>query len=78
MGTVHRELTGRQEDVLQGLIKLVASRVWPPTVAELAAYLDDADTSVVRFHLMALRRKGYITWEPKKARTMRVLRQPSG
>jgi SOS-response transcriptional repressor LexA len=62
-------LTPTQQSVLD---VLNGPRPYPPTVRELAAILD-CSTSNAYAHLLMLRRKGMVEWEPGKPRTLRVV-----
>jgi hypothetical protein len=66
------ELAPRQREVLAAIESATAERGYPPTLRELGAALGISSTNGVYDHLRALRRKGAITWDPTKARTLRV------
>jgi predicted ArsR family transcriptional regulator len=62
-----RALSPRQEVTLAAI-----KRLGRPTVRELADELGISVNGAAN-HLKALRNKGHVTWEPKKARTLQVL-----
>ena len=63
----------RQQEVLHFIRAYIASRSYPPTVREIGAHLGIASTNGVHDHLIALRRRGLLTWERGKSRTLRVI-----
>jgi len=69
-----RPITASQAEVLRTITDLAERQGYPPTVREIGDDLGGRSTCVVQRHLEALERKGYITREPRKARTIRVLR----
>lgn len=62
--------TTRQQQVLHA-IRMCAGA--PPTIRELMTALDISSPSAVAGHLKALRRKGLVTWEANRARTLRLV-----
>ena len=66
-------LTQNQQRVLNSLAAFWQERQIPPTVRDLTTRLGFESTNAVRGHLEALRRKGYVTWEPKVQRSIRIL-----
>jgi DNA-binding MarR family transcriptional regulator len=64
-----RPLTPRQRQVLGRLELLTRAVGYPPTMTELGRGLG-LSTSRVLGHLRALARKGLVTWEPKRSRTL--------
>jgi len=50
-----------------------AQKGYPATVREIADAVGIRSLNGVVCHLQALRRKGYVTWEPNHARTLRPL-----
>ncbi|MBN1250156.1 MAG: LexA repressor [Anaerolineae bacterium] len=67
-------LTGRQAEVLQAITVLTVQQGYPPTVRELCDHVGLSSTQTMQQHLNALERKGAITREPMKTRTVRVVR----
>jgi repressor LexA len=50
--------------------RLASARPYPPTVRELCSELGVSSTNGMGEHLKALSRKGLVTWEPKRSRTL--------
>lgn len=65
-------LTKRQSEVLSIIVKMTNKRGHPPTWAELSKELG-ITTTAVNDILVALQRKQRVDWEPRLARTLRVL-----
>lgn len=71
-------LTQQQTKVLTFVEGHLASSGFPPTMREIGQAVGLININAVRGHLTALEKKGYITKEPDKARSIRVLHPPSG
>lgn len=69
------EITDTQRKTLQELRDFIASRKYPPTMSELGDRLGVAAASVHQL-VKQLERKGYVTSEPRKARSLSVVRDP--
>ncbi|UCE50416.1 MAG: transposase [Phycisphaerales bacterium] len=72
-----RPLTNRQSTLLRFVVEYLGERGFPPTLREIGDGTGLANISAVRGHVMALEKKGYITKDADKARSIRVLRVPS-
>lgn len=72
--TPARELTPRQQSVLDFIQRHVTENGYPPTVRDIGAEFGLTSPNGVLCHLKALRRKGRLDWKPHVSRTMRVLR----
>ena len=70
-------LTDQQRKVLVFVEDHVRDRGYPPTLREIGEALGLANVNAVRGHIEALDRKGYITREPDKARSIRIVHSPS-
>lgn len=66
-------LTQRQKEVLQGIHQLTRARGYPPTVREIMHDLGLSSTCTVQRHLEALQRKGYISRDASKARSIGII-----
>jgi repressor LexA len=64
-------LTARQEQVLRFIRQSISERGYPPTLREIGAHMGIRSTNGVNDHLRALERKGYLTREDMKSRTLR-------
>lgn len=69
MTDVHA-LTDRQQAVLQFIKDRIDAWGYPPTVREIGEHLGIRSTNGVADHLKALKRKGYLTHENMKSRTL--------
>jgi repressor LexA len=69
-------LTAPQEACWKAINELLAKEGMPPTVAELAKFLDLVG-STVHIHIQQLIKKGYLSRTPGKARGLHLLRKPS-
>jgi repressor LexA len=70
------KLTKRQGEVLEVIARHLDEVGYPPTIRELGDALGISSTNGVNDHLKALERKGYLTREDGKSRTMRPLFWP--
>ncbi len=69
-----QKLTERQRAVLDFISTSIQRRGYPPTLREIGNHLGIRSTNGVNDHLRALERKGYLTREDMKSRTLRLLR----
>jgi len=67
------ELPLRQKDVLRLIVELTEENNYPPTLAELAKALGLKNRMTVHQHVVALKKKGLVQWEPGLNRSLRVL-----
>ena len=65
------KLTSRQRAVLDFITTSIDRRGYPPTLREIGNHLNIRSTNGVNDHLRALERKGYLTREDMKSRTLR-------
>lgn len=72
------KLTKRQAEVLEVIARHIEEVGYPPTIRELGDVLGIRSTNGVNDHLKALEKKGYLTREDAKSRTMRPLFWPDG
>ncbi len=73
-----QKLTARQRAVLDFISDSISDRGYPPTLREIGNHLGIRSTNGVNDHLRALERKGYLTREDMKSRTLRLVRPPNG
>ena len=73
-----QKLTERQRAVLEFVSESISDRGFPPTLREIGNRLGIRSTNGVNDHLRALERKGYLTREDMKSRTLRLVRTPDG
>lgn len=67
------EITSRQKDILNLIMKDIATKGYPPTVREIGAALGLSSPATIHFHLKKLRQKGYIKNDSSKNRSIEVL-----
>lgn len=72
------KLTSRQATVLEMIADHIEDVGYPPTIRELGDSLGIKSTNGVNDHLKALEKKGYLTREDAKSRTMRPIFWPDG
>ena len=68
-----QKLTARQQAVLDYISASIHERGYPPTLREIGTHLGIRSTNGVNDHLRALERKGYLTREDMKSRTLRLV-----
>jgi repressor LexA len=73
-----QKLTERQRAVLTFISASIDERGFPPTLREIGNHLGIRSTNGVNDHLRALERKGYLTREDMKSRTLRLVRPLDG
>src|SRR5690606_38879364 len=66
-----QKLTEKQRAVLDFIIESIQDRGYPPTLREIGNQFGIRSTNGVNDHLRALERKGYLTREDMKSRTLR-------
>jgi repressor LexA len=70
---VLESLPPRQRDVLRYIIELTEEHGYPPTLAELAKALGLRNRMTVHQHVAALKKKGFVHWEPGLNRSLKVI-----
>ncbi|NCQ60513.1 MAG: transcriptional repressor LexA [Myxococcales bacterium] len=73
-----QKLTDRQRAVLEFIHDSMDEFGYPPTLREIGGHLGIRSTNGVNDHLRALERKGYLTRECMKSRTLRLVRDVDG
>ena len=73
MKTLKSPPTTRQREVFDFIVAYIADRAYPPTYGEIQVGVGLRHRSAVMSHLIALRRKGWLTWQDGSARTLRTL-----
>ncbi len=68
-------LPPRQRAVLQLIVELTEVRGYPPTLAELAEAMGLRNRMTVHQHVVALKKKGLVHWEPGLNRSLTVITQ---
>ncbi len=68
-----REITERQKEVLSFIAKSTEENVYPPTVREIAEHFS-ISLRAVQDHISALQKKGYLSTEQKRSRSIKVIK----
>lgn len=68
-----KELTTRQEEILEYIKKYSKENKMPPTVREIGNHFDISSTNGVRSILAALIKKGYISRSPRLSRGIEII-----
>ena len=71
--TYERELTRRQQQILDFIRADIHRKGFPPSVREIGEAVGLSSSSTVHSHLDALERKGFIRRDPSKPRALEVL-----
>ena len=66
-----QQLTERQRKVLDYILSAINENGYPPTLREIGNFMGIRSTNGVNDHLRALERKGFLTREDMKSRTLR-------
>lgn len=66
-------LTERQRCIADAIRTLTRRLGYAPTIREIAVHCGLVGTNAVAQQLDAMRRKGWVTWEPNKPRTLRTV-----
>lgn len=69
-------LTHRQSEIYRFLQTHIRERGYPPTVREIGQRFGIKSANGVYCHLLPLRKKGFIDWEPTLSRSIRLLKTP--
>lgn len=64
------ELTERQKEILQYIVRTIEERGYPPTIREIGEEMDIRSTNGVNDHLKALERKGFLTRGEQQSRSL--------
>lgn len=73
-----KPVTERQRRVMEWIEDFAAKNGFAPSVREIGNGLGINSTNGVICHLKALKSKGWIEWNEKKARTIRVVKPVDG
>lgn len=64
------EITDRQKEILNFILRTSEERGYPPTIREIGEEMDIRSTNGVNDHLKALERKGFLTRGEQQSRSM--------
>ncbi len=68
-----KEITERQREVLTFIANFTEENVYPPTVREIGDHFG-ISLRAVQDHIAALQKKGYLSTEQKRSRSIKVIR----
>ena len=66
-----KQITDRQKEVLTFIANFTEENVYPPTVREISEHFK-ISIRAVQDHIIALQKKGYLSTEQKRSRSIRV------
>jgi len=72
----YEDLSKKQRQVYEFLLKETRAKGYPPTVREIMAGLDRTSTSTIHAHLNTLQNKGYINRDASKPRALEFPKEP--
>jgi repressor LexA len=72
-----KELTQRQREVLTFIIDYLKKHTFPPTIREIADFFAISVKGAYD-HVAALKKKGYIRGDPKRSRTLEIIKNENG
>jgi repressor LexA len=70
-----KPLTQRQQSVLDWIVGFIKVHHYGPTVREVAFAFNFKNPNAAAVHLNQLRKKGHVTWEDGKSRTIRIVKE---
>lgn len=73
-----KDLTRRQQEVLEIIERSVRSKGYPPSMREITAQLHLASAAGIHKHIKALVKKGFLSKENYLSRSLRVVRGSAG
>ena len=68
-------MTDLQSKVYNEIKKYIEVHNFPPTVRELCELCNKKSTATIVYYLRRLKKKGYITYEPTRSRTIRIIKE---
>lgn len=66
------DLPNKQREVLEKLISFTQSKGYPPSIQQLCDLCGVSSTSTIHHHISALKRKGFIHWNPAEKRAISI------
>jgi repressor LexA len=67
-------VTPRQRSVYNAISGFISEKRYAPTVREIGALVGLTSSATVVAHLRALQKKGFISWDPLRPRTIQIRR----
>lgn len=68
-------LTSKQEEILNIIKKFINKNGYSPTIRELCEISNRRSPATIKTFLDILYEKGYVTYNPKKSRTIRIIEE---
>lgn len=69
---INDDLTPKQREVLEQLLHFLHANNYPPSIQQLCQLCGVSSTSTIHFHLSALKKKGFIDWNPAAKRAISI------
>lgn len=66
------DLPPKQREVLEQLIRFTQTHPYPPSIQQLCELCGVSSTSTIHHHISALKRKGFIHWNPAEKRAISI------
>lgn len=67
-----QDLPPKQRDVLEQLVQFVHAHQYPPSIQQLCELCGVSSTSTIHHHISALKKKGFIHWNPTEKRAITI------
>ena len=71
-----KPLSPRAQKLYDWLVQYICAHQYPPQIREMMKAMEVRSSSSIQVHLKQLKAKGYIDWNQRESRTLRVLAQP--
>lgn len=66
-------MTEKQQELIKFIEEFVSQNGYSPTIKEIQRGLNLRSPSSVQVKLSSLKKQGFVTWNPKSARTLKIL-----
>jgi len=70
---MHKQLTQKQQNVLNAIETYISENGYPPSYSQLAKLVNLKSNSTISGYLVRLKEAGYITWDEGCPRTLRII-----
>ena len=67
-----QDLPPKQRDVLEQLVQFIHEHQYPPSIQQLCELCGVSSTSTIHHHISALKKKGFIHWNPTEKRAITI------
>ena len=72
--SLRERMREKDEDIFNIIVKLMENKCTSPTVLEIKRAAGMNSTSTTLQYLRRLKEQGYIDWEPKRPRTLKIVK----